>query len=65
MSAAYDNGYEAGKRDTQRDALATVAALVNQLGGEARIPMNDLMEDHMIERFDDPRTREVVLKVIT
>lgn len=61
----YATGFEAGKRQAQNEALATVAALVTLLGGEVRLPERLLVEQDRfnLHRWDDPETREVVLEV--
>ncbi len=60
----YQRGYEAGRRDAERDALLVVAALVEQAGGEVRVPQRFLVAtDGDLTVHDDQSTMERVYRL--
>lgn len=60
----YHRGYEAGRRDAERDALLVVAAMVELAGGEIRLPRKFLVStvgDIIVH--DDPATMDRVYRL--
>ncbi len=59
----YQRGYEAGRREAERDAMLLVAAFVDQAGGEIRLARKYIVAtDGGLTVHDDPDTMERVYR---
>ena len=64
LDEAYQRGYEAGRRDTEQDAILVIGAMVEQAGGEIRVsPKYLTATDGDFTVHDDPATMERVYRI--